>query len=222
MHRRTYLRSVAATGAAVSAAGCLGSLGDSNPNVALSEPDRNVESSDLPYPAWGEKIPDVTIPAPLEDRTVSFRDVETPSIVTFFYTHCMTICPVLISTLRNVQTHATKNGYAKDVTFLPTTFDPQRDDTEQLRTYTDKMNVDQSIDDWSFLRPKSEARAKHVITDTFGVQFEKTKQKSKDDYMFSHSALILLVNEKGYVERAYHGSSPKQQQIIDDLETVRG
>lgn len=221
MHRRTYLRSVAATGAVVTAAGCLGSFGDSNPNVALDEPDREVSSSDLPYPAWGQKVPDVTIPAPLENRTVSLRDVETPSVLTFFYTHCKTICPVLISTLRNVQTHASQNGYENDVTFLPVTFDPQRDDAEQLQAYAEKMNVDLSVGDWNFLRPKSKARAKSIITDTFGVHFEPTKKQSKDKYMFTHSALIILVNGKGYVERAYRGQSPKQQQIIDDLETVR-
>jgi protein SCO1/2 len=222
MHRRTYLRSVAATGTVVTAAGCLGTFGDSNPNVTLSEPDRDVSSSDLPYPAWGQKVPDVTIPAPLENRSVSLRKVETPSILTFFYTHCKTICPVLISTLRNVQTHATQNGYENDVTFLPITFDPRRDDAERFQAYAKKMNVDLSIEDWYFLRPKSKARAKTVITDDFGVHFEPTKQKSKDQYMFTHSALILLVNGKGYVERSYRGQSPKQGQIIDDLETVRG
>ncbi|MFH5799485.1 SCO family protein [Haladaptatus sp. CMAA 1911] len=221
MHRRTYLRSVAATGTVVSAAGCLGSFGDSNPNVALGEPDREVSSSDLPYPAWGQKVPNVTIPAPLENRTVSLRDVGTPSVLTFFYTHCKTICPVLISTLRNVQTHASQNGYANDVSFLPVTFDPKRDDAEQLRAYAKKMNVDLSVGDWNFLRPKSKKRAKSVITNKFGVHFEPTKQQSKDKYMFTHSALIILVNGKGYVERAYRGKSPKQQRIIDDLETVR-
>ncbi len=152
------------------------------------------------------------------DRLASRR--RNADVLTFFYTHCKTICPVLISTLRNVQTHASQNGYENDVTFLPVTFDPQRDDAEQLQAYAEKMNVDLSVGDWDFLRPKSKARAKSVIT-VFGIRFEPTKKQSKDEYMFTHSALIILVNGKGYVERAYRGQSPKQQQIIDDLETVR-
>ena len=107
------------------------------------------------------------------------------------------------------------------MTFLPVTFDPQRDDAEQLQAYAEKMNVDLSVGDWDFLRPESKARAKSIITDKFGIHFEPTKKRSKDEYMFTHSALIMLVNGKGYVERAYRGQSPKQQQIIDDLETVR-
>lgn len=225
MKRRTFLRSLSATGVVGATAGCLGSsgpFGDSNPNVTLGEPDRSVSSSELPYPAWGQRVPEVTIPAPLDDRTVSLRNVKTPSLVTFFYTHCKTICPVLISTLRNVQTHAQQNGYASDVTFLPISFDPRRDDADRFRAYAKRMNVDRSLGDWYFLRPKSEAKAKAVVTEKFGVHFEPTKQKSKDEYMFTHSTLILLVNAKGYVERSYRGQSPKQGQIIDDLETIRG
>ena len=68
MRRRTFLRSTGAVGALGGLAGCLGSVGlrDSNPDVALGEPDREFESSDVPYPAWGEQIPDVTVPAPVD------------------------------------------------------------------------------------------------------------------------------------------------------------
>jgi len=106
MHRRTFLRSTGAVGAIGGLAGCLGNagLGDSNPDITLGEPDRESESSDVPYPAWGEQIPDVTVPAPVESREIRLRDIETPSLLTFFYIHCQTVCPVLISTQRNIQT----------------------------------------------------------------------------------------------------------------------
>ncbi|MGA9402486.1 SCO family protein [Haladaptatus sp.] len=223
MNRRGYLRSLSATGIAVTAAGCLGSFGgDSHPNVTMSKPDVNYDVSKLPYPAWNQQIPDLTIPAPLEDQKISLRDVNKPSLITFIYTHCKTICPVLVSTLRNVQTHAQQNGYASDVSFLPISFDPRRDDAQRLKKYSKQMNIDQSIDDWHFLRPQSEKRARTIVTDDFGVHFEKNHKKSKDNYMFTHSALVLLANEKGYVERSYRGQNPPQKQIIDDLEKVRG
>ncbi|WP_277543578.1 SCO family protein [Haloarcula laminariae] len=223
MHRRTFLRSTGSLGAVSGVAGCLGSvgLGDSNPDVVLGEPDREFDSSDVPYPAWGEQIPDVTVPAPIESQKIRLRDVEQPSLLTFFFSHCQTVCPVLISTQRNIQAHAQNNGYGDAVSFFPVTFDPARDTAERLQTYADEMNVDTDNENWYFLRPASKDRAKDVIQDQFGVAFQRTEPEDMDMYMFTHSALTLLVNADGFVERAYRSKSPDEQTIISDLKTVR-
>jgi len=222
MNRRDYLRTATAVGLAGGVAGCAGVLsGDGNPNVTLGEPDREVDSEDLPYPAWGQQVPAVTLPAPVEDRTVDLRTVDKPSVVTFFYSHCNTVCPVLISTMRNVHTHSLNEDYADEVAFFPTTFDPERDDADRLRTYADEMNVDADAGNWHFLRPESPDRAKSVVGEQFGVAFERTHPEEMDTYMFTHSALTFLVNADGYVERAYRTKGPEAEQIIDDLETVR-
>lgn len=220
MNRREYLRTAAAAGLAGSVAGCAGIV-RSNPNVALREPDREVDGGNLPYPTWSQKVPDVTLPAPLEDRTVELRNVGKPSLLTFFYSHCETVCPVLVATMRNVHTHSLNEGYADEVEFFPTTFDPQRDDADRLREYADIRNVDPDADNWHFLRPESKSRAKQVVQEQFGVAFERTHPEEMDKYMFTHSALTLLVNADGYVERAYHTKSPDAEQIISDLKNVR-
>lgn len=221
MRRRAYLASTAAL-AAGGAAGCLGS-GEANEDVALSAPDRPYESADVAYPAWGQPVPDVVLPAPLEDREVALREVDEPMLLTFFYSHCRTVCPVLVSTLRNVQQHAVDNDYADGVTFAPVTFDPARDDAERLRMYADEQHVDASAPNWHFLRPSGEARAKTVVSDEFGVAFQRSdpSEGSEAAYMFTHTALTLLVNGGGFVERAYQTSQPDEEQIIADLRRVR-
>ena len=217
MQRRTYLRGLAATGA-IGTAGC---LGGGNPDVVLPEPDRQFESADVPYPAWGERLPDVTIPAPLEDEEYEVRSVDRPQLLTFFYSHCQTVCPVLIATLRNVQTHALNNGYGDRVAFAPITFDPERDDADRLASYADRMNVDTGAGNWQFLRPASKDRAEAVVTDEFGVQFRRTHPEDMEMYMFAHSDLTLLANADGYVERTYRTSTSDPEDLIDDLRTVR-
>ncbi|MFB6155576.1 MAG: SCO family protein [Haloferacaceae archaeon] len=219
MRRRDYLRAVGATAAV--AGGTAGCLGGGNPNTTLPEPERQFDSEDVPYPAWGQQIPDVTLPEPLAGGEIAVRDVETPSLLTFFYSHCNTVCPVLISTMREVQTHALNSGYGDEVAFLPVSFDPERDDADRLREYGDEMHVNLDAGDWHFLRPASKDRAKEVVADEFGVYFERTHPGDMNMYMFTHTALTLLVNADGYVERAYRTKSPDEQTIIADLKTVR-
>lgn len=225
MNRRTYLR-VSGLAAASGLAGCLGGsalgLGDANPNVVLGEPDRDPEldSEDLPYPAWGERVPDVTIPAPLAGERVAVREIDVPHFHTFFFTNCMTVCPVLIGALREVQIHSVNEGYAEEVAFYPVSFDPARDDEAAFRDEADQMNVDLDAGNWQFLRPDGEEAAGRVVTDEFGVFFEK-QENGDDPYMFAHTSVILLVNGDGYVERAYRGSSPDEATMIDDVARVR-
>lgn len=219
MQRRTFLQGTAAAGV-VGTAGCLG-LGDSNPDVALAEPDREYTSEELPYPAWGERVPAVTLPDPIGGGEVSTRSVETPALYTFFYSHCNTVCPVLIQSMRNIQTHSIEAEYADEVAFFPVTFDPERDDADRLETYAGEMNVALDAGNWHFLRPASVERAKATVEEQFGVTFERTHPDEMDMYMFAHSAMTYLVNAEGYVERAYRTDSPDPERVIDDLETVR-
>lgn len=220
MKRRMFLGSVATVGAVGTLGGCLG-IGDANPNVVLGDPGHEYSSSDVKYRAWGERIPDVTVPAPVESRTISIRNVETPTLFTFFFSHCQTVCPVLVSTLRSVQADAMNNGYGDQVAFLPITFDPARDDAERLRAYAKKMHIAHDAGNWHFLRPKSESKAKQVIQNKFGVMFEKTPMKNGSGYMFAHTPLIVLANADGYVERAYRKKQPQQETIIEDLKQLR-
>ncbi|MFW5934578.1 MAG: SCO family protein [Halolamina sp.] len=222
MDRRTFIRSTGAAAAVGATAGCLGAVGlGGNPDVTLPEPDRPFESEDVPYPAWGQRVADVTLPAPIAGGSLSLRDLGEPALFTFFYSHCETVCPVLISTLRNVQAHAQENEYADEVTFAPVTFDPDRDTADRLETYAEEMNVTAAADGWRFLRPESKERAKTVVQEEFGVDFRRTEPEDMEMYMFAHTALTLLVNADGYVERAYQTSSPDQGAIVDDLSTLR-
>lgn len=220
MQRRTVLRAGASVGATLGLAGCTGALGG-NPNTELSKPDDYNEN--LPYPTWGDRMPDVSFRDPFADEQANLRSGGRPTFVTFFYTHCKTICPGLIGSLRNVQTAAVNGGYASEVQFLPVTFDPARDDAERLNAYADRMNVslDAGDGDWRFLKPENAEAADEKINGNFAIGFEKTSQK-KEGYMFNHAALVLLANADGYVERAYAGPNPDPSTLQSDLETVRG
>lgn len=226
MDRRTYLGG-AATTAGVLVAGCLGS---GTGNTSLSKPeDQGADSEDLPYPAYGEEFPESTLPDPLSGEEISTSDFEGERVVlmTFVYTHCPGVCPALTQVLRHAQADAIENGYTDAVAFLATTFDPERDTAEALRAFGDQQGVDYEAENWHFLRPESRERAREVITDTYGVRFERvdpealTSDTGHDvgEYGFDHYPITYLVNREGYVERAYTGV-PETSQVLEDFSAV--
>lgn len=224
MQRRTFLAAAGGTGLAASA-GCLGGVtsvfGGGSENTVLGKPDEQpARSADLPYPAYGQELPDLTLPAAVADRRVSVGDLDTAVVMTFFYSHCNTVCPFLISSMRTVQTSAIEAGHGDDVTFLPVTFDPKRDDADRLAEYAETMSVDLDAGNWYFLRPDDHDHAKQVVQETYGVTFEKTGATDGSAYMYNHLGLLLLANADGYVERAYTGNDPAGDRVWSDLETV--
>ncbi|MFB6202482.1 MAG: SCO family protein [Halorhabdus sp.] len=215
MHRREYLGAIGA-GVATAAAGCLGG----NPDTYLNPPDTEYEPSDVPFPAYGQQLPTATITDPIAGTQVETTGGNGDTLMTFFYSHCQTVCPRLISALRSVQARAIDDELMNAAQILAVTFDPERDNAERLRSYAERMDVSLS-NGWRFLRPDSPADATSIVQDTFGVSFDRTHPEDMERYMFNHFALILLVNAEDYVERAYTGTTPRWQTIYADFQTLR-
>lgn len=236
MHRRTFLQGVAVS-SGVALAGCLG--GDSN--TVLGEPD--IEGADpeaLVYPAHGEELPEVTLPAPLHDRSVSTTEFvgERETLLTFIFTRCPGPCPGLTAALAHVQVTAVQEGFEGEVALMPTTFDPEHDDVDRIREFSELNGADPTAENWLFLRPETPQEAREHINGTFGVGFEEVPAEEgahaghggdhgesldseEDETTFAHLNLIILANRDGYVERAYQ-RVPRPDVVLDDLETVRG
>lgn len=224
MHRRTYLRGAAGLGI-VAAAGCLGEDGP----TALDAPDDQLaDPADLAYPAYGQELPDATLPSPIHDRDVSTREFvgDRHTLLTFLFTRCHEVCPALTANLAQVQTHAAEDDYSDDVALVPVTFDPVYDTEDVLREFTEARGADPTAENWQFLRPESDERAEEVIGETFGVPFQQTDAYTPDEgdtheMEFNHQSLTLLVNVDGYVERAYADGAPQPDVVLDDLTAVR-
>ncbi|MFW5974245.1 MAG: SCO family protein, partial [Natrialbaceae archaeon] len=203
-------------------------------DVVLDPPENydRREDLDIPYPTYGEEIPEATVPAPLQDRTVSTTEFigDRHVMMTFVYTSCKTVCPGLTASLRHVQADSIEEDYAEEMAFLPTTFDPEQDTEEAIRTYCEELGVNSEVGNWYFLRPETPEDAKRVVEDTFGVAFESGggghaegggDEDDEDEMtMFQHASVVLLVNKGGYVERAYNGGPPAADEAIEDTRAV--
>jgi protein SCO1/2 len=227
--RRSWLGTLG-TGTVVGLAGCTGILNDGgeSANTYLGAKGWEADPDVLPFPTHGEELPTATLPLGLSDGSCTIPDdyAGRDFLVTFVYTHCMTMCPRLTAILAGVQDHAIDDGYVEEVAFAEVTFDPARDDAERFREWAEQHRVDLDAGTWEFLRPESKARAKSVVQDTYGVTFRKTRPEDADAYMFSHSGVVILVNRDGYVERTYKLSAGgddvvTRKTVQEDLATLR-
>lgn len=228
MDRRTYLRGAAVSGTAL-IAGC---LSRAESDTVLGEPeDQGADSEDLPYPAYGEELPEATLPDPLRDSEVSTASFEGERtlLFTFIFTNCPDgVCPGLTQVFRHAQADAIENEYTDDVAFLTATFDPERDTVEALQEYGEDQGVEYDAENWHFLRPETEERAREVVTDTYGVEYQRVDPDELEgdhahhdmgEYTFEHYPITYLVNPDGYVERAYTGV-PGTSRVVEDLGRV--
>ncbi|MBV0901374.1 SCO family protein [Haloarcula salina] len=216
--RRTVLR---ATGSAA-AIGLAGCLGPSTPaNVELPPPDNYeaLQEADLPYPIYGEDLPEATVPDVLSDQPVSSSSLVGDShlLLTFVYTRCNGICLTLASGLVHAQARAAEGGYTDDLSLAVITFDPATDTPETFTDWAADQGFDFDLGNCYLLRPTSPERARTVVEDTYGEAYEKNPDEGMP---FLHMGLTLLVNDEGVVERAYAGSQPQPATIVDDVETL--
>ncbi|SEN96211.1 protein SCO1/2 [Halorientalis persicus] len=179
MDRRQYLQTaLGATAGTAAFAGCLGGGGDGSadqyPNTKLPKQEMAFDAEDVRFPAWGQRIPSATLPRALGDGELSTRGFDKPLALTFIFSNCMTACPLLTQALVSAQGKALDEGWGDAVAFAEITFDPARDTADRLRTYAEERNIALDAGNWTFLRPETEARAKEVVQEGFGVYFEKT------------------------------------------------
>lgn len=222
MDRRAYLLAMASGGTALTA-GCLtGVFESSESDVVLPEPEnQRIESSTLPYPAYGEAFPAFSLPAATRDVTIDTGDLNRVAVVTAFFASCPAECGILLNQLAGVQGLTIERNIAEGVYFLPITFDPERDDADSLRRHANNLGVDLEAGNWYYLRPETPDEAKAVLTGELGFAFERTDGGRLDEgYDFTHSVLTWLVNPDGFVERVYRGEQLDRQRVADDIETL--
>ncbi|MDZ7688328.1 MAG: SCO family protein [Halobacteriales archaeon] len=237
--RRTFV-GTAAVGGALLGSGCISALGG-NENVVLSPPENYdlLRDAELPYPIYGESLPEATVEAPLRDSEVSVpTDFEGDRhvLLTFIFTRCTGVCPGLTANLVRAQADAAERGYSDEVALTAITFDPVHDDEDVLRQYADDRGVDRDADNFYLLRPDGEERGKEVVEETYGHGYQKTELYSPEGELehggnetdsdapsqpFDHMPLFFLVNKDGYVERSYANTAPKSSTVVEDLRALQ-
>jgi protein SCO1/2 len=128
---------------------------------------------------------------PVEDQSGEITGLDRykgqPVLVTMFYASCPHVCPMLISTIRQLESKLSPEELS-ELRVITISIDPERDVPALLLETMQRHSVDANR--WSMVRPEpGDLRA---IAGVFGVKY-----KQLPDGEFSHSTKIILLDRDG-------------------------
>jgi len=143
----------------------------------------------------------------------------TPVVLGSIYTNCPNVCPKITANMQDIRDQLDEPD---SVQFVTVTFDPNRDTPSRLRAYRDTFGISDSS--WHFLTgPPSTLDS---FLDRLGIR-RRVKGSNRefpadttDDYLFTHSNQITLIDAKGRVRVEYGGSQTPPSLIVRDLEKL--
>ena len=127
--------------------------------------------------------------------------------VTFIYTFCPDICPLLTDKMARVQ-DALGADFGTKVAFVTITFDPERDTPAVLKDYAQAFHANPA--GWSFLTGTPAAVLE--VAHRYGVAV--TRQA---DGSFDHTELTTLIDRQGNMRVQYIGYRFDEEEFRRDL-----
>ncbi len=131
-------------------------------------------------------------------------------VVSFAYTSCPDVCPLLTASLRQVQ-DALSPEERREVQLLTVTTDPEIDQPKVLLAYGKRYGAD--FASWSFLTGAPAALQK--VWRNFGVGV-----KRKGRGLVDHTPLTALVDRKKRLRFGYVGPSPARDAVLSDIRAL--
>ena len=132
------------------------------------------------------------------------------AVVSFAYTTCVDVCPLITAALRQTQMALTAKERS-EVQLMTITTDPEIDSPQVLSAYAKRYNAE--LDNWAFLTGERAALA-HVWKN-FGVGV-----KRRGRGLIDHTPLTAIVDQSKTMRFAYIGPSPDPRAVLDDARSL--
>jgi len=137
--------------------------------------------------------------------------------VTFIYTHCPDICPLITANLTNIQN---KLDDTTSVHFVEISFDPKRDTPAVLRKYKKLYKLNNQ-----FSLLTGDSTSIKTILKRLNITTKKTYPDSADttsnNYFFIHTNRLYLMDRKGRMRYQFTASVVPPKEVISDLNKIR-
>ncbi|PAU94424.1 hypothetical protein CK503_06380 [Aliifodinibius salipaludis] len=139
------------------------------------------------------------------------------SLVTFIYTNCPDVCPVITANMTNIQRALDDTS---GVNFIEISFDPKRDSPSTLKEYRDLYELNEQFtmltshpNDSDVLLDKLDIVAEKAIIDSLG--------HDSTNYAMRHSNTLYLMDRDGYIRTEYPAHRVTPEHVKDDINYLR-
>jgi protein SCO1 len=129
-------------------------------------------------------------------------------LVTFIFTTCPDVCPLLTAKLAAIQRTLEENKF-RDYFLLSITTDPERDTAIALKQYARHFKAD--FHNWSFLTGSRQEVAK--VWKLFDVNVTKNESGQ-----VQHTSLTTLIDSHGNRRVDYFGDKWQEKEVLKDIE----
>ena len=151
-------------------------------------------------------------------------------VLTFLYTYCPDVCPIITSQLRDVQDQLADDG--SGVEFVAISVDPERDTIEAAQDYLRRWKIEEEwqylVGDRETLEPIWESYFVDPYADDSGEQVATPEPRGAVDalsaaiterYLVIHSAPVFLIDREGS-RRVVFTSPLSPEEIVQDVRTL--
>lgn len=128
-------------------------------------------------------------------------------LVTFIYTTCPDVCPLLTAKLAGIQRKLKSEGL-NDYFLLGITTDPEADTPNVLRSYGQRFGAD--FRSWAFLT--GDEKELSEVWRFFGVRVNKHGKG-----LIDHPGLTTLIDRQGIRRIDYYGGSWTEKEVLKDI-----
>lgn len=134
------------------------------------------------------------------------------SLLFFGYSSCPDLCPTTLTKLNKAYQilQASNTHMAPQVIFI--TIDPKRDTPKELQQYLNKFNK-------NFIGVTGSEKEITNLTKSIGIAYLKIA-KSKKNYDFQHSGIIIVINPNGEWVAIMH-IPPTGREIAKDFQRIQ-
>lgn len=130
--------------------------------------------------------------------------------LTFFYTHCTDVCPILTNALDSAARQLSPEE-RKQVVLVGVTVDPRRDTPARLKAYIKEHGLEAG--QWQMLSG-SIARATQAAAD-YGIVVRPAPGGD-----FVHNSVYILIDRQGIERVEHHGVATPNEALVADLRAI--
>lgn len=147
-----------------------------------------------------------------DGKRVSLPDLRGKLLVlTFLYTNCTDVCPVLLHVLTSAERQLAENERAA-VRFIGITVDPKRDTPRRLKAYMKERGLEPAR--WQLLTGTI-AEATRAASD-YGVVVRPAPRGD-----FVHNSVFIVIDAQGRERAEFHGMATPPAAIVEELRKLR-